>query len=327
MSISYEHLAVEAIEKGSISPEEIKWILEGDDINLLSLLDAAYKVRRYHFENKVKIHIINNVQSGNCSEDCSYCAQSKEAPVKSETYPMKSDTEILEEAEFAHQNGAYRYCMVFSGRDLGKNRIERITSVVRKIKEKYRMEICVSAGFLSEQDAATLKKAGVDRYNHNLNTSREHYNTICRSHDYRKRLGTIQTARENGLDICSGLIIGMGETSDDIVSAISDLRDVKANSIPVNFFIPIEGHRIENPRELTPHYCLRVLCAFRLALPRTEIRAAGGREYHLRSLQALSLFAVNSLFSKGYLTTGGESVEETKQMIVDNGFILDHIEY
>ena len=322
----YQKLADKSLDRGTIAPDDIRWILSDDGVELLPLLHAAYRVRYAYFKNTVKIHILNNVQSGNCSEDCKYCAQSKSSSNKTAIYPMKNEDEIMEAARQAHTSGAYRHCMVFSGKDLGKAKIDRICDVVKKIKEKFPMEICVSAGFLKEDDARRLVEAGVNRYNHNLNTSSNYYGQICTTHDYRQRVQTIRTAKQNGLDICSGVIIGMGETIDDIIQMTKELKAVEANSIPINFFIPVEGHRLENYKTLTPHYCLKALCAFRFAIPHAEIRAAAGREHHLRSLQSLCLYPVNSIFAKGYLTTGGDAVAETQRMITDSGFIVETIE-
>ena len=323
----YNQLAQKSLTEGTISADDIRWIMEDESLELLPLLQAAFTVRQKYFGKGVKIHIINNVQSGNCSEDCRYCGQSRNMKDKKENiYPMKNDNEILAEAKAAYEGGAYRYCMVFSGRDLGKNRIDRICEVVGKIKQKYSIEVCVSAGTLNQDEAATLKAAGVDRYNHNVNTSSNKYGEICTSHSYEHRVGTIHNARNAGLDICSGVIIGMGESINDLVQITEELKKVEARSVPINFFIPIEGHGIKNPQPLNPEYCLKVLALFRLALPDVEVRAAGGREYHLRSLQALALYPCNSLFSRGYLTTGGETIEETKKMIVDAGFYVDSIE-
>jgi biotin synthase len=319
----YEQLAMTSLAGDKITPEMLEWVLNDEEVELLPLLHAAYRVRFHHFGNLVRMHILNNVQSGNCSEDCRYCAQSKDSTQQENIYPMKSDEEILEEARLAYEAGAYRYCMVFSGRDLGKNRIARICDVAEKVHREYDIELCVSAGFLTEEDARALKMAGVSRYNHNINTSQGHYGTICTTHSFEKRVATIHMAKQAGLDICSGVIIGLGERCSDIVAIIDELANIGVSSVPLNFFIPTEGHRVPNPAPLTPHYCLRVLCAFRFALPHAEIRIAAGRELHLRSMQALSLYPANSLFAKGYLTVGGESVPEVKKMIVDAGFELD----
>lgn len=321
----YEQLAEKSLSNNTIDDEDIKWILTDKNVELLPLLQSAYQVRHHYYKNNVKIHILNNVQSGNCTEDCRYCAQSKKSDNEIDVYPMKNENEIMEEAEKAYQSSAYRHCLVFSGRHLGKNRIENICQIVKKIKNKYPMEICVSAGFLSEKDAVKLVDAGVNRYNHNLNTSSNFYEEICTTHDFKKRVETIQTAKKKGLDICSGVIIGMGESISDIIRMTKELHEVEANSIPINFFIPVEGHRLKNFQQLTPQYCLKVLAMFRLAMPKAEIRSAGGREHHLRSLQSLCLYAVNSIFAKGYLTTGGDSVDETRQLIEDSGFVVEEI--
>ncbi len=322
----YDTLAHKSLSQGTIDDEDIRWILAGDDVSLLPLLNAAHRVRYHYFENRVKIHILHNIQSGGCTEDCKYCAQSGAAEDGAEIYPMKDDEEIIEGARKAYEAGAYRHCMVFSGKDLGQKRIDRICNVVERIKATYPMEICISAGFLSEADARNLVSAGVNRYNHNLNTSSGYYGEICTTHEYRERVDTIAVAKDCGLDICSGVIIGMGETTDDILQMARELKGVAAHSIPVNFFIPVDGHRIIHPQILTPHYCLKVLCLFRLAVPKAEIRASAGREYHLRSLQSLCLYPANSLFAEGYLTTGGDSLDSTRQLIEDSGFVLEGLD-
>ncbi len=304
----------------------MKWILADSEVELLSLLNAVYQVRFRYFANNVKIHILHNVQSGACTEDCKYCAQSSYSKSDVDVYPMKSDEEIMAAAEQAYKSGAYRHCMVFSGKELKPKRIERICHIVERIRSQFPMEICVSAGFLNAEDASRLNKAGVNRYNHNLNTSAEYYRQICSTHSFEERIKTINIAKNVGLDVCSGVIIGMGETDEDIIHMIEHLKKVKVASIPVNFFVPVEGHRISDYRTLTPDFCLKVLCAFRLAIPDTEIRVAGGWEYHLRSMQVLCLYAVNSIFAKGYLTTGGDDVSTIKQMIKDAGFVVEKIE-
>ena len=319
----YQALTRKSLQLGGISTDDVRWVLTSDTAELLPLLQAAYEVRSAYFANKVRIHILNNVQSGGCTEDCKYCAQSGHADTPGPVYPMQSEAEILAAARQAYEAGAFRHCMVFAGRNLGQSRIERICAVVEKIKARYPMQICVSAGFLSAREAEKLAAAGVNRYNHNLNTSSRFYDRICTSHDYRQRVATIATARQSGLEICSGVIIGMGESVEDIIQMTAELNAVQADSIPVNFFIPVPGHRLANPQALIPHDCLKVLVVFRLTNPKAEIRAAAGREHHLRSLQALSLYAANSIFAQGYLTTGGDDIDQVRQMILDAGFEIE----
>ena len=323
MNNRYENLIEKSLHGGEIIRDDIQWIMESEDVELLPLLYAAFKVREKYFGKNVKIHILNNVKSGNCSENCHYCAQSHEADNEIEKYPVKTREEIIQGACDATNGWAFRYCMVFSGSRQSPANIDFICDVVSEIKEKYSIETCVSAGFIEEGDIIRLKQAGVDRYNHNLNTSEFHYGQICTSHSYKDRYNTIVMAHKYGLDICSGIIAGMGESLDDIFSIIRDLKAVKVKSVPVNFFIPIEGHRISQYQTLTPEYCLKLLSVFRFALPDVEIRCAGGREYHLRSMQALSLYPANSIFAQGYLTTGGDGIDEAKRMVTDAGFTVE----
>lgn len=327
MNIFYEEILNRSLSSHLFTEEEIRKILFDKSIELLPLLHTAYKVRYRYFRNKVKIHVINNVKNGNCQENCAYCAQSKESINNIEKYPIRSRDEILSDAKIAYESGTYRYCLVFSGNRQTLRDMNYICGVVKEIKEKYKMEICVSAGFLDEEKVLLLKEAGVNRYNHNLNTSSSYYESICSSHKYEDRVNTIKLAKNNGLDICSGVILGMGETIEDLVKIIGELKSVDVKSVPVNFFIPVEGHRITNHQKLTPEYCLRILSLFRLCLPESEIRVAGGREYHLRGMQILALYPCNSLFANGYLNVSGDPLSEIKQMIEDGGFVVDRVEY
>ncbi len=301
-------------------------ILTSPDIELLPLLDAAYQVRKHYHGNDVTVHIINNAQNGHCAEDCHYCVQAKSAASDIKEYPLKPENEILAEAKQAYESGAFRYCMVFAGRGPSARRTEHLAQLIKKIKSQYPIQICVSCGLLDDDKARVLKNAGLDRLNHNLNTSRRHYPEICTTHTYDDRLNTLKAAKAAGIELCSGLIVGMGETHEDILEVAYTLRDLESPSIPVNFLIPIEGTAVRNPSELTPDFCLRVLCAFRFINPKAEIRIAAGRELHLRSLEVMALYPANSLFLQGYLNAKGASRVKTLQMIKDAGFTIksDH---
>jgi biotin synthase len=188
------------------------------------------------------------------------------------------------------------------------------------MKERYPIELCLSMGFVDEERARLLADAGLDRLNHNLNTSESHYREICSTHSYGDRLRTLATAKKCGLESCSGLIVGMGEKSQDIVEVAIQLRELEVASIPVNFLIPIEGNPVQGDGSLTPERCLRVLALMRLVNPAAEVRISAGREGHIRTLGALALWPANSLFVEGYLTTGGAGEQETYRMIEDAGF-------
>ncbi len=298
-------------------------ILDPEKTELLPLLQSAYTLRKRFCGNSVKIHILNNVQNGLCKEDCQYCAQSRDSKASIETYPMKSDEEIMEEARNAYEKGAFRYCMVFSGKGISDRRINHIASIVREIKKRHNIEVCVSAGTVTIRQAQILKDAGLNRLNHNLNTSENIYKRICSTHTYEDRLKTLQSAKQAQLQICSGVILGMGETRDDIIEMARTLHNLRVESIPVNFFMPIEGLPLTLPTQLTPEQCLRILCLFRFLNPRTEIRVAAGRELYLRDMEVMAFYPANSLFMEGYLNTRGKSRRKTLQMLKDANFTIE----
>lgn len=319
----YTQLVKKSKDEQFIKKQDCFNILESPDISIKSLLDAAFTVRKYFIGDKVKIHIINNVQNGLCSEDCKYCAQSKSSKAKINQYPMKSDEQIMLEAKEAYEKGSFRYCMVFSGKGSSKERINKLSNLIRKIKNLYNIEVCVSPGLVDEEDLDTLKNAGLDRLNHNINTSSKHYSKICTSHSFKDRIDTIYKAKAKGLQICSGIIIGMGETTDDILEMASILNELKIESIPINFFIPIEGVALNYSPSLTPEYCLRMLCLFRFLCPKAEIRIAAGREIYLKDKQHLAFYPANSLFMQGYLNVEGDSQKKTLSMLKNAGFQIE----
>jgi biotin synthase len=316
-------LTEQALNDEVISEADARWILDGDDVELLPLLHAAYQPRERYFGRKVMVHVLNNVQNGLCAEDCGYCSQSSDSESAIRKYAMKSDEEILAEAEAAARVGATRYCMVLSGRGPTVARTRKLAGLIRQIKDRYPVEVCLSAGLIEDEHARILAEAGLDRLNHNLNTSESHYAEICSTHTYADRIQTLEAARKTGLETCSGFILGLGEKSDDVIELAFRLRELEVPSIPVNFLIPIDGNPLKSDGSLTPERCLRVLSLVRLINPRAEIRAAGGREGHLRSQQCLALYPANSLFVEGYLTTRGDAANDTYQMIRDAGFEVD----
>jgi len=319
----YAHLAERALRDEPPTEADAAWILDGGDVALLPLLHAAFVPRERHFGRTVKVHVLNNVQNGLCPEDCGYCSQSRDSDAAIRKYPMKSDAAILAEAEAAARSGASRYCMVASGRGPTLERTRKLAGLVREIKSRWPIEVCVSAGLLEEEHARILADAGLDRFNHNLNTSERHYGEICSTHTYGDRVRTLQAVKKCGIEPCSGLILGMGETTDDLLEVAFRLRELEVPSIPVNFLVPIEGNPVQRDGTLTPERCLRALALMRMVNPAAELRAAGGREGHLRSLGALLLWPANSLFVEGYLTTRGDAVRETYDMIRDAGFAVE----
>jgi biotin synthase len=320
---TYDRLATRALRDEPPSEQEALWMLEGEDVELLPLLHAAFVPRRAHFGRLVMVHVLDNAQNGLCPEDCGYCSQSRRSDTPLRKYPMKSEEEILAGAERAARAGVTRYCIVLSGRGPTLERTRQLAGIVRRIKERFPIGVCLSVGLLEEEHARILADAGLDRLNHNLNTSESHYGEICTTHTWADRVRTLAAAKKSGIEPCSGLIIGMGEASRDVIEVAFRLRELEVPSIPVNFLIPIEGNPVFSDGSLTPERCLRALALMRLVNPRAEIRIAAGREGHLRALGALALWPANSLFVEGYLTTRGDATAETYRMIRDAGFEVE----
>ncbi len=326
MSLHWDSIARRALAGEAITRDEGREILRLPDEDVPSALWAAYAVRKAHFGKRVKICLLQNARSGLCPEDCHYCSQSSISSAAIDKYPLLSQEQLLEGARRAHQAGAKRYCMVTSGRGPSDEEIDHFCEVTQAIRQELPLEICVCLGLLTEPQARRLKAAGVGWVNHNLNTSERFYPEICTTHTYQDRLATIRHVRAAGLMTCSGGIVGMGEHDEDILDLAFAVRQERMDSIPINFLHPIKGTPMEGFQQLTPMKCLKVLCLFRLLNPTSDIRAAGGREVNLRSVQAMVLYAANSIFVEGYLTTPGQQAQEAMQMIQDMGFEVDTTE-
>ena len=300
--------------------EDALSILESPDIEILDLMAATYQIRHHYFQNTVQLYFLMNAKSGLCPEDCSYCSQSKVATSDIPRYNLLSREKVLEGARLAAERESKTYCIVISARGPNESEMKAVTSIVPEIKQQYDLKICACLGLLTDEQAQRLKDCGVDRVNHNLNTSREHYEQICSTHTYQDRIDTLVAVRNAGMELCSGGILGMGESKADMVRMALDLRQLQVESIPVNFLNPIDGTPLEGKPSFTPRDCLRTLAMFRFVNPDKEIRIAGGRELHLGSLQALGLYAANSIFVGDYLTTEGQAPEADYRMIREMGF-------
>ena len=325
MTLPWLGLIARSLEGQGITREEGLAILTLPDEELPGLLQAAFEVRRAHFGKRVKICMLQNARSGLCPEDCNYCSQSSVSSAKIDKYPLLSAEQLLDGARRAREANAKRYCMVTSGRGPSDEEIDHFCEAARAIKREFPLELCLSLGILSEAQARRLKAAGIGWINHNLNTSERYYPEICATHSYADRVATIRNVKRAGLMTCSGGIIGMGETDADLLDLAFACRELQLDSIPINFLHPIKGTPMEAFKFLTPMKCLKALCLFRLLNPASELRAAGGREVNLRSLQAFALYAANSIFVEGYLTTPGQQAQEARKMIEDMGFEVEGI--
>ncbi|MDR6225764.1 biotin synthase BioB [Desmospora profundinema] len=320
-------LARQALAGERLTMEEGLAVLRSDDDQLLPLLQAAYQVRKHFFGNRVKLNMIVNAKSGLCPEDCGYCSQSIVSQAPIEKYPLMEKETLVKGAREARNRKAGTYCIVASGRRPTDREVDAVCEAVREIKNEWPMKICACLGLLTESQATRLKEAGVDRYNHNLNTHQDHHANITTTHTYEDRVRTVERVKQAGISPCSGCIVGMGESDEQIVELAYALRELDADSIPVNFLHAVPGTPMEGMDLLDPRRCLRVLALFRLVCPSKEIRVSGGREVQLGTLQPLSLYAANALFVGDYLTTEGQVAEQDHQMIRDLGFEIEECAY
>jgi len=327
MSINIDYLnkiKFKSLNQETINEDECKFILNFSNDEILKLLDAAYAVRKYFLGKKVQIQVLLNAKSGNCYEDCHYCSQSKISEADIEKYSLKTTEEVLKDALKASSQGAIRYCMALSGSRYGNDLIYKIADIIKTIKKEVNIHTCCSLGFLTEEQTIILKEAGLERINHNLNTSRNYYKKICTTHTFDERIKNINLCKQAGFEICSGIIIGQGESHDDIIDVLSELKQLKPNAVPINFLVPIKGTLFGTKNiYLNPIDCLKILCLSRFIFPSTDIRAAGGRELYLKSLQPLIFYCINSIFVSGYLTIEGQSVDNGIQMVKDAGFEIE----
>ena len=328
---NWNELAQRVLSGHPLTRAEGAAILASSDDEILDLLAAAFIVRRHYFGKTVQLYYLKNAKSGLCPEDCGYCSQSVVSDAPIDKYTIANERVLIEGAKAARESQARTYCIVASGRGPTDREVDHVCDTVKKIKQEYGLHICACLGLLKPHQAEKLAAAGVDRINHNLNTSRRYYAEICTTHTYQDRIDTLAVASNAGMELCSGLIAGMGETDDDILDAVFELQGLNVKSIPVNFLISIDGtplgEQSENrnvesntPDKQTPQFCLKVLCLLRLAHPETEVRIAGGREVNLRSMQAMGLYAANSMFVSDYLTTPGQTADEDYNMVRDLGF-------
>jgi len=325
--LSWSDMATAVLDGEPISREDAQRLLQADDSELLSILDAAFRVRQAHFGQSVQLYYLKNAKSGLCPEDCSYCSQAKGSEAPIDKYVMLNAERLMDGARQAFESNARTYCIVASGRGPTDREVDHVCNVVKDIKQEFGLHICACLGLLRPDQAAKLKEAGVDRVNHNLNTSERFHDEIVTTHSFQDRLDTLQTCRDVGLELCAGMIVGMGEKQDDVVDVALRLAEMEVASIPINFLHPIDGTPLAGQEELDPRYCLKVLAMFRLTNPTTELRIAGGRERNLRSMQAMGLYAANSMFVSDYLTTAGQQASDDFQMIDDLGFEITAGDY
>ena len=319
----HDDLVERILAGGDATEEDALAVLRTPDEEVVDLVAAVSRLRRAHFGMTVKVNYLVNLRSGLCPEDCGYCSQALGSTSEILRYSWLSEEEALEQAEAGLRGGATRVCMVASGRGPSNRDVERVAGMVGALKSEHpEVEVCACLGLLRDGQADRLREAGVDAYNHNINTAESHHDQIVTTHTYEDRVRTVAKAQGAGLSACSGLIAGLGESEEQLVEALVALRELGSESIPVNFLIPFDGTPKQQTWELSPLRCVKILAAARVLAPAAEIRIAAGREMHLRSLQATALHLANSIFLGDYLTAEGQAAKDDLELLEDNGFVV-----
>lgn len=300
-----------------VTREEAEYLMRLKGADLMDLYACANKIRERFHGNKVDLCSVINAKSGDCAEDCRFCAQSVKHDALIEEYPLMEKAEILRVAENALENGAKRFCVSTSGKKLSPAEVDSICETVLTLKSSLPIYCCATLGELSTEHLSALKEAGLDRYHHNIETSRNHFPNICTTHSYEVRLRTIFNAKEAGLSLCVGFIVGMGENKSDWIDMVmSVVGDIDADSIPINFLMPIQGTPMEEQESIKPGDALKFIALTRFLNPDKEIRVCGGRLAALQDLHSFIFFAgADGMMIGNYLTRIGRDPKKDLTMI------------
>jgi biotin synthase len=311
------------LEGGSVNTKEIYPLLETKGPDIIELAAVANRVREEFKGNEIDLCSLLNAKSGRCPEDCGFCAQWAHYKTEALVYPMMDTNRIVEEAKKAQRKGTGRFCLITSGRELNDEEFETILRALDRIRRETTLDLDCSLGTLSKERAESLKKVGVTRYNHNVETAESHFPQICSTHSFRDRVKTIEVLKEQGFSICCGGIIGLGESPPQRLELAFSLRQLGIDCIPFNILNPRPGTPLEHSESIPPMEIIKTISLFRLVLPKGTIKIAGGGEANLRDLQSLALLAgANGLIVGNYLTTPGRNAEDDFRMIKDLGFKL-----
>ena len=287
---------------------------------LLELCGSADEIRRRFCANRFDICTIINAKSGSCSENCRFCAQSAYNHTCAASYPLLSKEEIVSQARIDHEQGVLRYSIVTSGKRLSDEEVDAMCETVREIKEKVGILVCVSFGLLKEQQFRKLKEAGVTRVHNNLETSRRNFPNICTTHRFDDKVQAIRAAQSAGLSVCSGGIMGLGETTEDRIDMALTLRELGILSVPVNMLNPIPGTPLENNERLTKEEMQRIVAVYRFILRKASIRLAGGRGLLPDKGKSCFTSGANAAISGDMLTTAGITTKTDMALLKELGY-------
>ena len=310
---------------GKIEFQEAKELIEiklDDAESLNELFFSADELREKFCGNSFDLCTIINAKSGKCSEDCKYCAQSSYFKTNASVYPLVNSEIALEEAKKVEREGANRFSLVTSGKGIlsDSKEMEKLENIYKILKERTTLSLCASHGICDKEVLVKLKEAGVTTYHHNLEACKDFYPNICSTHTYEDRIKTVLNAKEVGLRVCSGGILGLGETPIDRIKLAFELRELDVDSVPINILTPIAGTPLENAKEIEPLELIKTMSVFRFILPNKVLRYAGGR-IKLGKYQSLGIRAgINSALTGNFLTTTGNTIESDKKMIEGVGY-------
>ena len=303
-----------------LSAGQLLGLFEVPDSSLYTLADAANQITRDLNGSEVDVEQLANIKKNACSEDCSFCAQSALFDTGIDTYALPPADEIIESARSAKEQGADSYCLVAAWREPSKSDFESVCDIIRGINDKVGISIECSLGFLTPEQASRLKGLGVKRYNHNLETAPSKFAQVCTTHTYQDRLDTLEIARDAGLELCTGGIIGLGETRDQRMELVLELARIRPEEATINLLVPVPGTPLELQADLPRSEVIRMFAVLRFALPESIIKISGGRERLLDDGgRDLLLGGANGIITGGYLTTSGNDAKEDHAMIDDIG--------
>ena len=299
-----------------ISAEDAGKLLNIPEENIKDLAKCANEITRDFNGEKIDVEQLNNIKKNSCSEDCTFCGQSAFFDTGIDTYQLPTPDEVVTKAQKAKEEGAESYCLVAAWREPTPNDFEKVCKIITKVNDKVGISIECSLGFLTIQQATKLKELGVKRYNHNLETAKSKFSEICTTHTYEDRLKTLEIARGAGLELCTGGIIGLGETREQRLELTLELARIYPEEITINILVPVPGTPLELQTELPNSEIVRMFSVIRFLLPESVIKISGGRETNLSdSGEELLQSGANGIITAGYLTMDGNEAKKDREMI------------
>jgi biotin synthase len=310
--------ASRVLSGGDISVEEAQRLLNSNDLD--SLIRCSNTITRRFNGDLVDVETLINAKSGACPEDCSFCAQSSRYKTGINKYDLLPEETILKQAQKAKESGANSFCLVCAYRSPPKEDFDQICKTIIEIKKKVKIDVNVSLGFMTREMVRRLKSVGVKRYNHNLETAESYFSQICKTHDFHDRVETAKIVVDEGLELCCGGIIGMGESPEQRLELAFSIKSLRPNEVPINILIARKGTPLEGLNPLDPMDAIKTIAVWRFIMPKTILKIAGGREIHLKEKERIALKAgANGIITGGYLTTGGNRSTRDIAMIKEIG--------